>query len=143
MDLEDFNHALLGKWWWKFATGTNWCGSTVIHFNYGGITHSGIFLPRLPNEGHSFGMESSAVYQLSGGVSHKLSGMDPLLFYGLTGGSTVKPMNIWPNFFRASQQTRGTVKYLFHLLTIHPMISVLEVLNVVTKINARSGEGGI
>lgn len=34
LDLYNFNQALLGKWWWKFMTDTNWCGSKVIQFNY-------------------------------------------------------------------------------------------------------------
>ena len=37
MDLEQFNLALLGKWWWWTLTiDDHWCGSKVIHFNYSG-----------------------------------------------------------------------------------------------------------
>lgn len=34
LDLYTFNQALLGKWWWKFMSGANWCVSKVIQFNY-------------------------------------------------------------------------------------------------------------
>lgn len=48
LDFEDFNNALLGKWWWQLVTGDNWCGSKVIHFNYGGSIISWNLFIKIP-----------------------------------------------------------------------------------------------
>lgn len=34
INLEDFNTALLGKWWWKCVQNKDWCGRIFIQFNY-------------------------------------------------------------------------------------------------------------
>ncbi|XP_039146809.1 uncharacterized protein LOC120284053 [Dioscorea cayenensis subsp. rotundata] len=34
INLEEFNCALLGKWWWKVLQNEAWCGSAPILFNY-------------------------------------------------------------------------------------------------------------
>ncbi|XP_039122000.1 uncharacterized protein LOC120258608 [Dioscorea cayenensis subsp. rotundata] len=35
LDLQCFNQALLGKWWWKFMSDASWGAANVILFNYG------------------------------------------------------------------------------------------------------------
>lgn len=37
LDLHNFNHAPLGKWWWKFSNDPKWGGAEVIQFNYGNV----------------------------------------------------------------------------------------------------------
>lgn len=34
LNLQTFNSALLGKWWWKIASGLHWCGEAIIRENY-------------------------------------------------------------------------------------------------------------
>lgn len=34
LNIQDFNKALIGKWWWKIITDKNSCWLKVINFNY-------------------------------------------------------------------------------------------------------------
>lgn len=34
LNVENFNIALLGKWWWKFSVGGRWCGEAIFRENY-------------------------------------------------------------------------------------------------------------
>ncbi|KAH7660832.1 Reverse transcriptase zinc-binding domain-containing protein [Dioscorea alata] len=34
INLEEFNRAFLGRWWWKISSGGPWCGSAPILHNY-------------------------------------------------------------------------------------------------------------
>ncbi|XP_039118050.1 uncharacterized protein LOC120253914 [Dioscorea cayenensis subsp. rotundata] len=35
LELQNFNLALLGKWWWKYLSDPTWCGANIVKFNYG------------------------------------------------------------------------------------------------------------
>lgn len=73
MNLEGFNLALLGKWWWKLSNGIPWCGVLLGRL-------SNLSLKELVTIGHlegdySFRVEFLAAYLFSDLVSLTIFGM--------------------------------------------------------------------
>lgn len=117
LDLEDFNLALLGKWWWKISSGIPWCGDKVISFNYyqNSPTWNLYFHP--PRR------KSFFWNGLSNCISAFRACLTPCIFDGTATLfwfdrwiNGCAPMHLWPVQFRDSHQPLGTLRELKGLM---------------------------
>lgn len=122
LDLDNFNQALLGKWWWKFATNTNWIGSKVILFNYGGPSWN--MFPRQSGRISFFWKGvSRCLPPLRGCISFDINSGKETLFWKDNWLNGWAPRLVWPDIYFATHQQNGSVWDL-RLLLSEPPFSV-------------------
>lgn len=66
LDLKEFNHALLGKWWWKIIANPNSFWAKIINANYNIFNHPGTLYHSAPrNKSFFLGWNSRLLTRFS------------------------------------------------------------------------------
>ncbi|XP_039144849.1 uncharacterized protein LOC120282161 [Dioscorea cayenensis subsp. rotundata] len=115
LNLEVFNNALLGKWWWKIILGARWCGAEIFRENYFGSRPTW-------NLFHKQYCRRSVFWN---GILKILPAFWKNICSLVKGGSTTlfwldnwvegrAPADIWPHLFLSSRDKEGTVRDLFN-----------------------------
>lgn len=132
LDLNNFNLALLGKWWCKFAADRDWGGAEVIQFNYG--CRRWDMFPR--GRGRiSFFWKGvlSVLPALRCGVSSVINSGTETYFWKDRWLSGRAPMNVWHDLFRSSNQKEAVFSELVHLLESHPFCGEADIVQIVDR----------
>ncbi|XP_039129107.1 uncharacterized protein LOC120265301 [Dioscorea cayenensis subsp. rotundata] len=119
LDLDCFNKALLGKWWWKFMMDSSWRGAMVIQFNYG-LSRSNLWPYQTGRISFFWKGVLSCLPALRSCFSHKILTSKDTLFWHDGWINGVAPRNLWPIEYGASIHPTGTVHELRHLLVVPP-----------------------
>lgn len=117
LNLDDFNLALLGKWWWKFTTGVPWCGREIILYNY--FQNSPLWnLHNRPPQRRSFIWNGllQCLPAFRNCISSIVHNGDSTLFWLDKWVENRAPMLLWPEQFILSNRPFDTVQNLAHLL---------------------------
>lgn len=125
LDLQTFNHALLGKWWWKFIAKDNWWLSEVIRFNYS-LAHWDLFPRRIGRMSFIWRGVISCVPILRACISHEIRIGQKTLFWKDPWLNDITPRYIWPELFCNSPHQNASVCDLAHLLTTRPFTEWAE-----------------
>lgn len=125
LDLQTFNHALLGKWWWKFIAKDNWWLSEVIRFNYS-LAHWDLFPRRIGRMSFIWRGVISCVPVLRACISHEIRTGQKTLFWKDPWLNGITPRYIWPELFCNSPHQNASVCDLAHLLTTRPFTEWAE-----------------
>lgn len=121
LDLLHFNQALLEKWWWKFMSDPNWCGSKVIQFNYN-LSRWNLFPTQTSRVSFFWKWVVSCLQALRGCIGCNVTSSHETLFWKDRWFNCCTPIFLWPDAYRNAQHPNGSVQDLAHLLDDAPFI---------------------
>ncbi|XP_039135885.1 uncharacterized mitochondrial protein AtMg00310-like [Dioscorea cayenensis subsp. rotundata] len=122
LNLQTFNTALLGKWWWKIVSGSHWCGENILHANY---------YSNFPmwNLFHTHGRRRSFFWN---GVLHSLPAFRKNLSSQIRNGANTlfwldnwvegrASADIWPQLFQVALYKEDSIRDFMSRLPMAPL----------------------
>ncbi|XP_039140399.1 uncharacterized protein LOC120277606 [Dioscorea cayenensis subsp. rotundata] len=140
LDLNNFNKALLGKWWWKYANDPDGEGTEVIHFNYGSVSWD--MFPRTSGRMSFFWKGVLKILPvLRCCVTSTINSGSETFFWKDRWLNGRAPMNVWPELYCESKWRDATFEELGHLLENQPYCEDEGVIQFRDRWRARAQDG--
>lgn len=111
LNLQTFNNALLGKWWWRIMPDKGWCGKDIIRENYfKGIPTWNLFHKQRGQWSFFWNDILHSLPAFRKNLCLIIHNWAITLFWLDNWVDGCAPADIWPLLFQVSQYKEGTIR---------------------------------